>query len=164
MEDLFVSYAGSPLGLIKVVASEQYVLSVGFPDKKADDEHQNEMTRLCEAQLNEYFEGKRRVLDVAVQAKGSEFQVRVWEELMEIPFGSQISYKELAEKLGDSKFTRAVGLANSKNKISIIIPCHRVLGRDGRLTGYAGGLWRKKWLLNHESKVAGNTYQMDLFD
>jgi methylated-DNA-[protein]-cysteine S-methyltransferase len=164
MEKLHVSYLESPIGLIKVIAAEQYVVSVDFPGKRADDEDPAEVSRVCVDQLSEYFNCSRKMFDVPVRAKGSEFQVRVWEELMEVPFGTRTTYVELAQKLGDSKFTRAVGLANSRNRIKIIIPCHRVVGRDGKLTGYSGGLWRKHWLLKHESMVEGLTRQLDLFD
>lgn len=160
----FVSYMDTPVGLVKVIADEESVVSVTYPDKRSDDEDPNEVTRTCVNQLYEYFQGSRKVFDVPVRAKGSEFQVRVWEELMAVPFGTCTTYVELARKLGDTKYTRAVGLANSRNRINILIPCHRVISRDGRLTGYAGGLWRKQWLLKHESMVAGLTRQLDLFD
>ena len=164
MEKLHVSYLETPVGLIKIVAADQYVVSVAYPRKRSDDEDPNEVTRACMDQLSEYFNGSRKVFDVPVRAKGTEFQVSVWEELMEVPFGTRTTYVELARKLGDPKFTRAVGLANSRNRINIIVPCHRVVGRDGKLTGYAGGLWRKHWLLKHESMVEGITRQLDLFD
>jgi methylated-DNA-[protein]-cysteine S-methyltransferase len=164
MEKLHVSYLESPVGLIKIVASEQYVVSVTYPRKKSDDENPNEATRTCMDQLHEYFNGSRKLFDIPVRAKGTEFQVRVWEELMKVPFGTRTTYVDLARKLGDPKYTRAVGLANSRNRISIIVPCHRVVGRDGKLTGYAGGLWRKHWLLKHESMVEGMTHQLDLFE
>jgi len=102
-------------------------------------------------QLKEYFEGKRRVFDLNLNPQGTDFQKKVWKALLEIPYGKTISYLELSKKLGDVKAIRAAASANGKNPLWIIIPCHRVIGSDGSLTGYAGGLHRKKWLLNHES-------------
>ena len=102
-------------------------------------------------QLREYFEGSRQHFDLELNPHGTEFQLRVWKELKTIPYGKQISYLELSKKLGDIKAIRAVAAANGKNPLWIIIPCHRVIGSNGDLVGYAGGLHRKKWLLNHES-------------
>jgi methylated-DNA-[protein]-cysteine S-methyltransferase len=101
--------------------------------------------------LNEYFEGKRQNFDLLLNPEGTEFQKKVWSLLSEIPYGKTISYLELSRRFGDEKAIRAVAAANGKNPVWIIIPCHRVIGSDGSLTGYAGGLHRKKWLLNHES-------------
>lgn len=165
MGKLYVSYMDTPVGLVKVVADDGSVLSVTYlAGKRSPDEDPNEVTRECMVQLHEYFMGSRKVFSVPIRAKGSEFQVRVWEELMKVPFGTLTTYIELARKLGDTKFTRAVGSANSRNRINILVHCHRVVGRDGHLTGYSGGLWRKQWLLKHESLVAGISHQLDLFD
>lgn len=105
----------------------------------------------CVYQLQEYFEDKRETFQLKLNPQGTEFQKKVWNQLQHIPFGKSISYLELSKQLGDSKAIRAVANANGKNAIWIIIPCHRVIGRDGSLTGYAGGLERKQWLLNHEN-------------
>jgi len=102
-------------------------------------------------QLTEYFEGRRKDFTFAIQPKGTDFQQKVWQKLLEIPYGTTISYQQLAQNLGDPKAIRAVANANGKNPLWIIIPCHRVLGADGSLTGYAGEVWRKKWLLEHEN-------------
>lgn len=102
-------------------------------------------------QLAEYFEGKRTHFELKLNPEGTEFQKKVWKKLEEIPFGKTISYQQIANQLGDPKVIRAAASANGKNPIAIIIPCHRVIGSDGSLTGYAGGLHRKKWLLEHES-------------
>lgn len=106
-------------------------------------------------QLNEYFAGERVEFDLALAPKGTEFQQRVWQQLRAIAFGSTRSYGQLAIEIGNAKAVRAVGLANGRNPISIIVPCHRVIGSNGTLTGYAGGLAAKQWLLSHESAVAG---------
>jgi methylated-DNA-[protein]-cysteine S-methyltransferase len=103
-------------------------------------------------QLEEYFAGSRTSFDLPMQPEGTEFQSRVWDALLGIPYGTTISYLELARRIGDEKAVRAVGLANSLNPISIIIPCHRVIGADGSMTGYGGGIERKRWLLQHEAK------------
>ena len=105
------------------------------------------------AQLLDYFNGKRTTFSFKMNPVGTEFQQRVWQELLNIPFGKTCSYLELSKKLGDVKAIRAVASANGKNPLWIVIPCHRIIGSDGSLTGYAGGLWRKKWLLDHENPV-----------
>lgn len=104
-------------------------------------------------QLEEYFAGERREFDVPVKLGGTEFQGRVWEELTRIPFGKTISYVELARRVGQPTASRAVGSANGRNPVSIIVPCHRVVGADGKLTGYGGGVERKEWLIGMESRV-----------
>ena len=105
-------------------------------------------------QLQQYFQGKRQHFDLKLQPKGTDFQQKVWKELVKIPFGNTTSYLELSRKLGDVKAIRAVAAANGKNPLWIIVPCHRVIGSDGSLTGYAGGLHRKKWLLDFENPPA----------
>jgi methylated-DNA-[protein]-cysteine S-methyltransferase len=103
------------------------------------------------SQLKAYFDGQRTHFDFPMNPAGTEFQQKVWKGLCEIPFGKTMSYLELAKQLGDVKAIRAVASANGKNPLWIVVPCHRVIGTDGSLTGYAGGLWRKKWLLEHEN-------------
>jgi methylated-DNA-[protein]-cysteine S-methyltransferase len=102
-------------------------------------------------QLQEYFAGTRKTFDFKLNPSGTEFQQKVWQELLNIPYGKTTSYLGLSKKLGDVKAIRAVASANGKNPLWIVVPCHRVIGSDGSLTGYAGGLWRKQWLLEHES-------------
>lgn len=104
-------------------------------------------------QLEEYFNKKRKVFNLKLNPEGTDFQKRVWQALLEIPYGKTLSYLELSKQLGDAKAIRAVAAANGKNPLWIIVPCHRVIGSDGSLTGYAGGLWRKQWLLEHENDV-----------
>ncbi len=105
-------------------------------------------------QLDDYFAGRRQDFDLPFDLAGTSFQKTVWNELIRIPFGTTISYGELAKRIGNDKASRAVGLANGKNPISIIVPCHRVIGANDTLTGYGGGIERKKWLLEHEAKVS----------
>ncbi|WP_298352156.1 methylated-DNA--[protein]-cysteine S-methyltransferase [Runella sp.] len=110
-------------------------------------------------QLADYFAGKRTVFDLKLNPKGTEFQKRVWEELLNVPFGRTMSYLELSRRIGDEKAIRAVAAANGKNPIWLIVPCHRIIGSDGSLTGYAGGLWRKKWLIEFEKGgLQGNLF------
>jgi len=144
----------SPIGLIKLDFSDKGLSGLYFRD---DAEAQGEVHKAgelefrCIAQLDEYFNKKREIFDLPLDLQGTEFQKRVWNELLRIPFGKTVSYKELTLRLGDIKAIRAVAAANGANPVSIIVPCHRVIGSDGSLTGYAGGLWRKQWLLDHES-------------
>jgi AraC family transcriptional regulator of adaptative response/methylated-DNA-[protein]-cysteine methyltransferase len=112
----------------------------------------NEHLEMLEKQLDEYFKGKRKKFELEVVFTGTDFQKKVWKALLEIPYGKTTTYLGLSTKLGDPKAIRAVAGANGANKMAILIPCHRVIGSDGSLTGYAGGLWRKQWLLDHESK------------
>ena len=108
-------------------------------------------------QLQDYFDGKRTTFTFPLNPSGTDFQKKVWDELLHIPFGKTCSYLDLSKKLGDVKAIRAVASANGKNPLWIVIPCHRVIGSDGSLTGYAGGLWCKKWLLEHENPVKQET-------
>ena len=149
----------SPLGSIKIKISGLYINELTFIDEK---EVQNKIIELsaegkkilqkCITQLDEYFSGERKIFDLPIQQKGTDFQQKVWNELVQIPFGKTISYMQLAQQLGNVKAIRAAASANGRNELCIVVPCHRVIGSDGSLTGYAGGLSRKKWLLDHESK------------
>ncbi|MCX7694772.1 MAG: methylated-DNA--[protein]-cysteine S-methyltransferase [Caloramator sp.] len=151
MGSLYISFYDSPIGLIKIAANEEAIVAIDFVYKRLK-ENENDVIRKCKIQLDEYFKGIRKEFDVNVEINGTEFQRMVWEELKRIPYGEVRSYKDIAVAIGNEKAVRAVGGANNKNKIAIIIPCHRVVGKDGSLTGYAGGLFRKKWLLEHEAR------------
>ena len=156
METAFIN---SPLGITKIEGDENgivviSILSEGEVTTEIPSELQEAVT-----QLQEYFEGKRTDFTFKLNPKGTSFQQKVWQELSNIPFGKTISYLDLAKKLGDAKVIRAAASANGKNPLWIVVPCHRVIGTDGSLTGYAGGLWRKKWLLEHENP----TNQQSLF-
>ncbi len=165
MPNKYVTYLKSPIGQIKITAGESSVNSIlfVFNDTEMEEENLNATLTLCKKELAEYFAGKRREFVVPIGQAGTEFQQRVWGELIKIPYGKTVSYNFIAESLGDKKSIRAVGGSNGKNQISIIVPCHRVIGSDGSLTGYAGGLWRKKWLLNHEKEFSGAEKQMEMF-
>ncbi len=165
MTNKYVTYLRSPIGQIKITGDETSVNSVifVFNDTEMEEENNNPVLTQCKKELLEYFAGKRKEFNVPIKQIGTEFQQKVWNELLKIPYGKTVSYNFIAESLGDKKTIRAVGSANGKNPISIIIPCHRVIGSDGSLTGYGGGLWRKKWLLNHEKEFSGGETQMEMF-
>jgi methylated-DNA-[protein]-cysteine S-methyltransferase len=149
-ENLKATYLESPMGLIEIQSSEQGVRAVSFVEQRFFEPEENVHNLLVVKQLSEYFDGKRKAFDLIFDLEGTPFQQRVWQELLKIPFGKTRSYMDVSRALGDPKAIRAVGTANGSNKIAIIIPCHRVIGSDGSLTGYAGGLHRKKWLLDFE--------------
>ena len=158
MPEVYTTYYHSPVGMLKIAGTKDYISEVSFHDKttKATGKKKNLPPLLihCVEQLIQYFNGERRRFELPIHQPGTAFQQGVWNELMTIPFGKSISYMELAVKTGDSKATRAVANANGKNNVAIIVPCHRVIGSNRELVGYGGGLWRKKWLLEHEAKVA----------
>ena len=155
---LYIKQLSSPLGNLKISATDSgEITSIVFVEENDFYTTTNdpEIPILIEAkkQLSEYFEGNRRDFNLKLSPVGTDFQKRVWQQLQTIPFGKTVSYQKMANELGDPKVIRAAASANGKNPISIIIPCHRVIGSNGSLTGYAGGLHRKKWLLSHESPV-----------
>jgi methylated-DNA-[protein]-cysteine S-methyltransferase len=157
----YTSYLTSDVGPIRVTASDTALLSVHFLDAKEEQEANieeatgNDITRDTIAQLQEYFSGKRTSFELPLMPAGTDFQQQVWKELVKIPFGKTDHYSAIANKLNNPLSVRAVGAANGKNPIAIIIPCHRIIGADGSLTGYAGGLWRKEFLLNLEAAGKG---------
>ena len=148
-------YIKSPLGTTEIIGDENGISSISVLDaeKKITTEIPDALKEAV-AELQDYFAGKRNDFTFKINPKGTEFQQKVWQELLNIPFGKTMSYLELSKKLGDVKAIRAVASANGKNPLWIVVPCHRVIGTDGSLTGYAGGLWRKKWLLEHENPTA----------
>lgn len=157
---MFIEYLESPIGTLSVCANEEAVVKVIFG--KCPSTAPNNITNECVKQLKEYFKGDRESFDLPLQPEGTDFQLLVWRELQKISFGKSISYSQLAIALGDLKKIRAAGTANGKNKIPIIIPCHRVIGKDGSLVGFAGGLDKKEWLLKHEGIIKGE--QMSIFN
>jgi methylated-DNA-[protein]-cysteine S-methyltransferase len=146
------TYFLAPIGLLEISGSEKGITSVSFVANVDNVIENPPCLRECVSQLNDYFNGKRKSFNLKLDVEGTEFQKKVWNELLKIPYGKTVSYNDIAKKLGDKEAVRAVGNANGKNPVAIIIPCHRVIGSDGKLVGYAGGLWRKKWLLNFEHK------------
>jgi methylated-DNA-[protein]-cysteine S-methyltransferase len=142
----------SPLGITKIIGDSGGIASVSVlnSEEKITDIIPIELED-CVHQLNEYFEGNRKNFSLKLNPQGTDFQNHVWDALSTIPYGKTLSYLQLSQQLGDVKAIRAVANANGKNPLWIIVPCHRVIGSDGSLTGYASGLYRKQWLLEHES-------------
>lgn len=152
---LYTTFYSSPLGALKIQCSDEQVKEVIFCNEKvAFEKTKHPLLTACLDQLAEYFCGRRKEFSLPLQQDGTPFQQRVWELLLHISFGNTLSYQQLANQYGDLKAIRAVAAANGKNNLAIIVPCHRVIGSNHSLTGYAGGLWRKKWLLEYEAKYS----------
>lgn len=152
MESNQTAYYKTPIGTAKIIGDENGISSVTVIDEALETTlNIPQNLENCVQQLDEYFAGTRKDFQLKLNPKGTEFQQKVWDELLTVSFGKTRTYLEQSKKLGDPKAIRAVASANGKNPIWIIIPCHRIIGSDGSLTGYAGGIWRKKWLLAHES-------------
>ena len=147
------------MGTFRFSVENKELISIDFIEGKMEFFDNDPSIERAVEQLSEYMNGERETFDLPLAPTGTDFQNKVWNELMKIPFGTTISYLELAKRLGDEKVIRAAASANGKNPIPIIIPCHRVIGSDGSLTGYAGGLDKKRWLLKHE----GALVQPELF-
>jgi len=159
-------YYQSEIGLLEIVGTEIGLTSVEFLEREAGADYSNPSEVLpvvarCVNQLDEYFQARRKVFELVLAPEGTDFQKRVWAQLLEIPYGETFSYMDIARAIGNEKSIRAVGAANGANPLTIIVPCHRVIGSDGKLTGYGGGLWRKEWLLNHERRHSSG--QLPLF-
>ena len=147
---MYRGHIESPIGTVEIITDDSGVVSVFFVENKGEETEKNEILKKAEKQLTEYFDGTRKDFDLELSLEGTDFQKKAWNELANIPYGETISYMEQSERIGNVKAIRAVGGANGKNKISIILPCHRVIGKNGSLTGYGGGLDKKKWLLDFE--------------
>jgi len=157
MTALDYTYYKSPLGLLKIGATETCISEITFAENQDDLNSEPSSTpilTLAVEQLIEYFNGNRQSFNMPIHQQGTEFQTKVWGELLNINYGKTINYMDLAKRLGNPKSIRAAASTNGKNKICIVVPCHRVIGTNMTLVGYAGGLWRKKWLLEHENKIA----------
>ncbi|WHY86991.1 methylated-DNA--[protein]-cysteine S-methyltransferase [Neobacillus novalis] len=154
MEQLHKLDYESPIGVIEILGTTEGVCSIMFSEREqAENSKQVETPKVlveCFEQLDEYFKGVRQEFTFPYNFEGTNFQKTVWNALTEIAYAETGSYKDIAVSIGNEKAIRAVGSANGKNKLSIVIPCHRIIGSNGKLTGYAGGLWRKEWLLEHE--------------
>lgn len=147
----------SPIGVLKLSSDEQHLKSISFDAGYVEGVSKIPDILICaKTQLEEYFSGSRLAFELSLDSEGTEFQHRVWERVAAVKYGSTKSYIEIARELGSAGSGRAVGMANGRNPLPIIIPCHRIIGHNGKLTGYAGGLERKKWLLLHEQKFSGN--------
>lgn len=156
MNQIYQSFLSNEFGTLQICGNQNSITAVKFVDTEvAVTAFENEITIQCKQELQEYFDGKRQVFSVPLQLQGTPFQNRVWETLTSINYGETITYLALAKRLGNVKSIRAAASANSKNPISIIVPCHRVIGSGGKLVGYAGGLWRKQKLLALEQETSG---------
>ncbi|HMG82422.1 MAG TPA: methylated-DNA--[protein]-cysteine S-methyltransferase [Ferruginibacter sp.] len=157
-------YYRSPIGVLEIRSSDNVITHILFANSwkgSAIDEANisfeittSPIIKMCINELSDYFKGERTVFTFPITFTGTPFQETVWKELQNIPYGRTISYLELSKRIGNTKAIRAVGTANGNNAISIVVPCHRVIGSNGDLIGYGGDLWRKKWLLDHENKFA----------
>ena len=165
-------YMSSPIGDLLLAGDDVSLKLIGFPEGKGRVEPKSDWLEntgrfaLVQQQLDEYFTGQRREFDLVLAPTGTEFQRAVLVALQKIPYGRTCSYRDIAERIGKPKAVRAVGAANGRNPLPIVIPCHRVIGADGRLTGFGGGLAAKSWLLNHEGSLPTNTqdsHQATLF-
>ena len=163
---MLTAYMNSPLGPVRITGDEQGVAAIScvdvtFPDPMPDVP---DPLQAAVQQLTEYFAGTRQSFDFALAPAGTAFQQKVWQALLDVPFGTTLSYLALTRRIGDEKAIRAVAAANGKNPLWIVVPCHRIIGSDGSLTGYAGGLWRKQWLLAHEGALPALKHgQLSLF-
>ncbi|OIN60955.1 methylated-DNA--[protein]-cysteine S-methyltransferase [Arsenicibacter rosenii] len=161
----FLTAFRSPLGTVRIAGDEHGVSAISCQDQDNPDALPEPQALLpapvweAATQLQAYFAGQRQSFDFRMNPQGTAFQQRVWQLLLTVPYGQTRSYLSLSRELGDEKAIRAVAAANGKNPLWIVVPCHRIIGSDGKLVGYAGGLWRKKWLLEHEQ----NQRQMTLF-
>ncbi len=160
MQNIYHTCYGSPLGPVQISCNSTCITRVHFLRQEEASQAADGQTtgappvlQECLDQLIEYFQGQRKHFDIPIYQEGTPFQQDVWNELLNIPFGKTISYLTLAKRLGDPKVIRAAASTNGKNNIAIIVPCHRVIGSNNDLVGYAGGLWRKKWLLEMETKI-----------
>ncbi|NII81653.1 MULTISPECIES: methylated-DNA--[protein]-cysteine S-methyltransferase [unclassified Pedobacter] len=148
----YASVITSPVGSVTILADDEFVHIITFAEKDITGLSENALTVKVSNQLNDYFKGDLKDFDFPIKQKGTEFQQEVWQNLLTIPFGETTSYAKFSAH--NPLAIRAIAAANGKNNIAIVVPCHRVIGSNGKLVGYAGGLWRKQWLLQHEREVA----------
>lgn len=154
--EVFKAYYPSPIGPVEISGTRKGILSIGFVKKRLpNDQDLPECVKEGIRQLEEYFKGERKRFSLKLLPQGTPFQKLVWQQLRKIPYGNLVSYGDVARAIGKPKAFRAVGGANNKNPIGIVVPCHRVIGSDGKMVGYGSGIWRKEWLLEHEKKSLG---------
>lgn len=155
--EFFQKYIDSPLGVLRIKTSNDFLMNISFVSQyEKSSTTQPDILKNTEIQLKEYFEGIRKSFQLRLNPAGTVFQKEVWKWIENIKFGTTASYLDIARQIGSPKNTRTVGMANGKNPIPIVIPCHRIIGSNGKLTGYAGGLDRKRWLLQHEIQFSQN--------
>lgn len=159
-----IAHYESPVGWIEITACSKGIVSLRFAGPVPEPDSPQGVLKDCITQLGLYFDGSLTAFNLPLAPEGTPFQLRVWHELLKIPYGQVITYRDLAVRLQGPTYTRIVGQANARNPVSILIPCHRVIGMNGALTGYAGGLWRKKFLLELEQKIGSTGFRPTLFD
>jgi methylated-DNA-[protein]-cysteine S-methyltransferase len=148
---IYMAYYQSPIGAVEIVGTQDKIVALNFVDKARSTDKELPLTlKECVRQIDEYFNAKCKAFSVELSIQGTDFQNTVWRQLLNVPYGKTVSYGDIAAAIGKPTACRAVGAANGKNPISIIVPCHRIIGSNGSLTGYGGGMWRKEWLLKHE--------------
>lgn len=149
-------YYKTPVGIAKIVDEDGFISRIYILDQDCEaTEATTPLLKEAARQFDEYFAGTRREFELPIKQPGSDFQQQVWQELLKIEYGKTITYNEQSLRMNNPLAIRAIAAANGKNNLWVVVPCHRVIGSNGSLTGYAGGLWRKKWLLEHEARVAG---------
>ncbi|MBD1366649.1 methylated-DNA--[protein]-cysteine S-methyltransferase [Mucilaginibacter sp. ZT4R22] len=153
---MYEAFHKTPVGFVRIRAGEEYITSISIRDEECvETPSDSPVINLAIKQLDEYFEGTRKAFDLPLNQPGTEFQQQVWQQLLTIPYGKTISYGQQSQIMNSPLAIRAIASANGKNNLWIVVPCHRVIGSNGSLTGYAGGIWRKQWLLDHEARVMG---------
>ena len=152
-----IAYYRTPVGIAKITAEDDFINSITINDSEDAivEEPKSAVLKMAIEQLGEYFAGKRQTFDLPIKQSGTDFQQQVWQQLLAIDYGTTVSYAQLSNQMKSPLAIRAIAAANGKNSLWIVVPCHRVIGSDGSLTGYAGGLWRKQWLLEHEATTLG---------
>lgn len=152
-----IVYYRTPVGIAKITAEDDFITAITITDNDDEiiEDPKPAVLKLAIDQLDEYFAGKRKKFDLPIKQSGTDFQQQVWQQLLNIDYGTTISYAQLSNQMKSPLAIRAIASANGKNSLWIVVPCHRVIGSDGSLTGYAGGLWRKQWLLEHEATTLG---------
>lgn len=153
MADLLFTYMASPVGMVEIGCSEKGVAALYFVDAPRHPVADSPWLTAASQQIAAYFAGSLTVFDLPLDLRGTEFQRRVWAQLLTVPFGQTATYLDIALALGNPQAVRAMGAANGQNPVSVIVPCHRIIGSNGKLIGYGGGLWRKEWLLRHEGAL-----------
>ena len=152
-----IVYYRTPVGIAKITSEDDFITAISITDKEdiIIETPEAGVLKMAIDQLDEYFAGKRKKFDLPIKQSGTDFQQQVWQQLLSIDYGKTISYAQLSNQMKSPLAIRAIAAANGKNSLWIVVPCHRVIGSDGSLTGYAGGLWRKQWLLEHEATTLG---------
>jgi methylated-DNA-[protein]-cysteine S-methyltransferase len=153
---MLTAYHRTPLGIASITEEDGFITGISILDQEiALDTVQSPLLNKAVQQLDEYFNGERKFFDLPIKQAGTDFQQHVWQQLLQISYGTTLSYSQLSNQMQSPLAIRAIAAANGKNNLWIVVPCHRVIGADGSLTGYAGGLWRKQWLLEHEATTMG---------